>query len=175
MGIRTSLIHFERRDVYINSKTCLLGCDYSNPIEVPSGTHRYEFSCHLPRLLPPSLCVNRGFIRYNIEVILDGPGNYDKKFKLPFVVIRQDNMIEALRQPTESKEIQKFYSFFQQAQPLLMSVKLPQSGYSPGQAIHATINYNNKSYVVVLKTKINLIRSIRYTRYLIYHHNLNFG
>lgn len=164
IGIKTNVIQFERRDVYINTRTYLFGSDNAMPIEVPSGTHRYEFSYQLPRLLPPSLCVNRGLIRYNIEAILDVPWNYDKEFKLSFIVIRPDDLIALLKQPTEHKEIRKIYSFFQQSQPLLMSVKLPLTGYSPGQLIHVTIDYNNKSNVEVLKTQINLIRSIRYTR-----------
>jgi hypothetical protein len=162
----TRTVHFEGKEVYLNTKTYLFGGPSSSAVEMASGTYKYDFACPLPMLIPASFEGRHGHIRYNVEAVLDIPWRFDKEFKLQFTLARQDDLNEFpdLKIPVRGEEVKRFCCLFCESQPLMVTVTLPQSGYTPGLNIHVTVNYDNKSDVQVDRTKINLKRIIRFNR-----------
>lgn len=159
-------IMFEGKEVYLNHKTYLLGSLGANAVEMLSGTYQYDFMFQLPLKLPASLESTHGNIRYNVEAVLDVPWSFDKKSKLPFTVVRIDdlNFQPELKFPTQIEEAKQFCCLFCKSNPLMMVITIPQTGFTPGENINVKVNYNNKSDVVVKSTRIDLVRNIRYNR-----------
>lgn len=162
----TRTIHYDGKDVYLDQKTYLFTSQDGKAVVMASGTYRYDFMFQLPHLLPASLESAHGSIRYHIEAVLDVPWRFDKKFKLAFTVVRHDdlNLQPELRIASTSEEIKRFCCFFCQSEPLMMTVTVPQTGYTPGQSILVTVFYNNQSDVEVARTKISLKRRVHHTR-----------
>lgn len=163
---RTETTHFNGKDVYLNSRTYLFGADGADAMVIPSGTHRYDFACQLPPQLPASFEASYGSIRYKIEAVLDVPWSFDKEFNLQFTVVRIDdlNFHPELKIPSKAEEVKRFCCLFCESEPLMMTVTIPYTGYTPGQNIHVTIMYNNKSDVEITTTKIFLKRIIQFHR-----------
>lgn len=161
------MVYYSGKEIYFSTKTYLVGTDDASIVRLPRGVHRYNFTCHLPFLLPESFEASHGFIRYEVEVILEIPWKVDKKFKRQFTVVRHDDLNHnpQLKLPCHSEEIKHFCCWLFESEPLIMTVTLPYSGYAPGQVLHVTVNYFNKSKVEVRRTKISLKRIIRYFRY----------
>lgn len=159
-------IHFRGSQVYLNSRVYLFGASGASPIEVQSGTHRYNFSCLLPSQLPSSFEGSDGHIRYSVEAVLDVPWFFDKTYQVQFTVVRVDdlNLHPELKIPSHSEEIKRFCCCFCESEPLIVTVVIPYTGYTPGQNIHFTITYNNKSNVQILSTKICLKRTVEFRR-----------
>lgn len=160
----TKTIHYQGNDVYLNVKIVLLETDeYLKPIELSSGTHNYEFSFRLPSSLPGSIKTKHSYISYSLEVALDASWNHDKEFKTKFSVIGYENLNynPSLKLLCKNKVTKKFYCFPCESEPLVMTVTLPFTGFVPGQKIHVSINYDNKSNVKVQRTAIVLKKFIR--------------
>lgn len=162
----TRTISFDGKEVYLNTRTYLFGYKSADAVEVTSGTHRYDFECLLPPQLPASFEASHGSIRYHVEAVLDVPWSFDKEFELQFTVARNDdlNFQPYLKIPSQSEKIKRFCCLFCESEPLILTVTLPCTGYSPGQNIPVTIVYNNKSNVTITATRINLKRTIEYNR-----------
>lgn len=162
--IDTQPIIYSGEKDYLNVKTILQGSEGSDPVIIQSGVHRFEFECSLPYHLPESLETAHGYIRYTVEVLFDVPWKLDKKFKLPFRVRRRDdlNSEPQLKIPIHDEKIKTFYCLWCESKPLIMTVTLPFSGFTPCQTMRVTVNYLNKSSVDVVRTKIALKRLIRY-------------
>lgn len=159
-------VHFEGKEVYLNSQTYLFGAEGADHFDVQGGIHRYEFSCQLPPSLPGSFKASYGHTSYSVEALLDSPFTFEGEFKLQFTVLRNDdlNLEPQLKLPCTCEEIKQFRCLFCQSDPLMMTVTLPFSGFAPGQLIPITVIYHNKSDVAVSKTKICLQRVIRFNR-----------
>lgn len=145
----------------------MFGADNAKPSELTVGSHRYEFACQLPRNIPASLEVAYGSIRYNIKAVLDVPWDVDKEFEIPITVHRKVdlNLEPELKIPVSCEESQTFCCIFCNSSPVMMTVNIPNSGFTPGQNIHITIFYNNKSFVEISNTILTLNRHIKYTRW----------
>lgn len=154
---------FVGREVYLNAVTYLFGHENAETeIEMPRGIHRYEFCCTLPPLLPASFESKHGHIRYNVEVFSEFPRNFDKQFILQFTVIRNDdlNSDPELKIPCKYEGVKRFCILIC-GKPLTMTVNLPCSGFVSGQKIPVTINFDNKSGLLIYKTRIVLKRVIQ--------------
>lgn len=164
--VRDHQVHYEGREVYLDQRTYLFGHDGAEAVEMPCGAHRYEFALQLPPMLPASFEAAHGHIRYEVESVLDIPWGFDKKFKLQFTVVGNDdlNFDPQLKLPCQGEKFRRFCCLFCKSNPLVMTVNLPFTGFVPGQNVPFTINYNNKSDVTVDKTRISLNRIIRYNR-----------
>lgn len=157
------MVHFAGKDLYLNTKSYLLGSSDGETIEtLARGTHKFEFSFQLPSELPASFETSHGHINYHIETGLDSPWGFDEKFKTEFTVVRCDdlNLSPELVLQTESEEIKNFCRLFCKSKPLVMTVSLPQTGYVPGETIKVSIKYVNHSQVDVHSTRIDLLRII---------------
>lgn len=158
-------VHFEGKEVYLNSKTYLFGQSGGSSFDVQPGSHKYNFACQLPEQLPYTFDGVHGEIKYFVEAVLDIPWSFDKEIKTPITIIRHDdmNMYPELRIAQKVEEVKTFCCLFCQSEPLMMQASIPHSGFAKGQHIPIKIHYSNKSDVDVLGTLIKLKRAIRYT------------
>lgn len=165
MSIITFLVHYEGIETYINSKTYFFGQHGGSPIEIDAGSHRYNFVFRLPPKLPYSVHFNKGSITYHAEVVLDIPWHFDKNIKVPFTIIRNDdlNLITQLRVPLTSIKDATFFTFFHESKPLHMTVFIPYSGYTINQNVPIRVTYNNESNVDVLKTAVSLKQIVTFS------------
>lgn len=160
-------IPFYGEDVYLDTTTYLFGEAGGALIELPSGIHRYAFSCPLSPLLPQSLDGKFGNISYTCEAMLDVPWNFNEQFKTDFTVVRHDDLNESpdLKIPIKSEEDHTFCCFCFESDPVFMTVTIPRSGYVPGQNIPVTVEYVNKSSYEIEDTRIYLKRNIEFRRF----------
>ncbi|CRK98600.1 CLUMA_CG012215, isoform A [Clunio marinus] len=156
--------HFNGKTVYLNTKTYLFGSPGGDSIQMPSGTHRYDFLCQLPPLIPGSFEASHGHIRYHIEAVLDVPWSSNKEFKLGFTVIRADDLNNdpSLNLATSGEAVRKFCSLFCMSEPLYIKVTLPRLGFVRGEEIPVTIEFDNKSNKEIRGGKIYVLRIILY-------------
>jgi hypothetical protein len=157
----------EGKDVYLDQKTYLFGCEGSPSTEVAAGIHTYNFEIQLPAGLPPSMELNHGYIRYYIESCLDIPWRFDKEIKVAFQVVRKFNFSEfpdMKAQKTLEKQISTKGCFSWFSVPLNASVSIPQSVIAPGAEMPITIQLDNKSNKKIGKIHISLNQVIKYNR-----------
>lgn len=159
-------MNYKQKEVILNSKSFLLGSEKSKAVKVASGTHCFDFECQLPAMLPASLEATHGYIRYHIAACLDIPWRSEKRFRSEFRVIRNDDLNEfpELKLPSTSKKIKKFRNFCCKTKQLTMTAAIAYGGYTPGQNIHVVTHIDNQSEVQVNRTKVSLVRSVRYKR-----------
>lgn len=152
--------------MYISNKMPLFGSANGEPVELPSGLHKYDFQFPLPALIPPSFEGSYGNIRYRVEAELDVPWGFDKEYKLQFTVVRRDelNSQPELGIPVHLEEVNNFCCWCCESDPLLMTVTLPFAGFVPCQDIPVKVSYVNKSDVNISETQFRLHRTIYYKR-----------
>lgn len=162
----SNIMKYSGRNIIFNSRIFLLGFEGSQAVQVPSGMYSYDFEIFLPDSLPASITTTNGYIRFYIEAALELPPLLDKRFKLQFNVARNSDLHDQpeLMLPCHCEEVNRYCSIFCKYEALALTVRLPQTGFSPGHSIPVTICYFNKSDVEVDKTKISLKQIIRYAR-----------
>lgn len=156
-------IHHRGKHVYLKMRSYLFGAPDALAMEIPSGSHTYMFAVKLPLNLAASMEANFGHIRYIIKAFIDAPWKCEE-FKLPFTVDRHVDLNEypKLRPASECEEIKNFCCCCCESDPLYMTVSVPHSGFATGLSIPITFKFINKSKTGVIRTKISLIRKIRY-------------
>lgn len=159
-------MNYKRKEVILNTKTFLIGSEKSKSVRLASGTHCFDFACELPASLPATLEASHGYIRYHIAACLDIPWRSEKRCRLEFTVARDDdlNNFPELKLPCTRKQIKKFRNFCFKAKQLAMTVAIPFGGFTSGQNIHVITHFDNESEIQVNRTRVSLIRKIRYKR-----------
>ena len=97
---------------------------------------------------------------------LDRPWKFDLSFKLPFTVIKHEDLnalSPALKNPCKTEISRAFYCCCFKSKPLLMKVSVPFTGYVPGQSVQVVVELNNQSNVDVEGIKLALEKTITYT------------
>ncbi|CAO1394873.1 unnamed protein product [Diamesa hyperborea] len=154
------------RENYLSVVNYLLGSPNGTNIELPAGKHKYKFSCPLASHLPSSIETKQGFIRYSLEVSIDVPLGFKKELKIPFTVIKQDDMNSlpsTLKMPFQIEAYKIFWSLKCKSKPLKFKVGIPYSGFVPGEALNLLVDVINNSNNDVQKFKISLLKVIKYT------------
>lgn len=147
----------------------MVGSQHGDSIEIPSGSHRFEFSCPLPQQLPASFFGKHGSIIYTVEVTLSVPwgnGSGLPMTKEQFSVVRIDDLNDHpdLKIAVKNEEIKKFCCCCCTSKPLMMTVTLSRTGFFIGENIQVTVSYNNKSDVRLDFTRMVLTRIVRFKR-----------
>lgn len=158
------LVNLTGTEVFSNSRIYLFGSEVGPSLQMAVGSYSFDFEYQLPSMIPSSYEATRGHIRYEIAANMDIPWAVDKEFKVPFKVLRKDdlNVFPLLKRPAQTEYIKTFCSFFCKSGSLILTLILPQSGYVPGQMIRIDINYNNGSSKRIERTRITLRRVTTY-------------
>lgn len=160
---RRSTIYSGRED-YLNQVTYLFGSQGGKTLELSAGVTSYSFACALPESVPSSFDGKYGNIRYICKAIIDRPSKPDKEYQLPFIVIKNENLnlIPELSQPYSCEIVRHFYFCCIRSKPIFISVKIPISGYIPGQKIDVTVVVNNQSNTNIEGIKVSLERNTQF-------------
>lgn len=144
----------------------MLASEKSKTVRLSSGTYTFGFECQLPETLPASLEASHGYIRYHIAACLDTPWRSEKRSRLEFKVVRNDDLNEfpELKLPCTRKEIKKIRNFCFKTEKLCITSALPFGGFTSGQNIHVITHFDNQSDMQVNRTRISLVRKVRYKR-----------
>lgn len=163
---RNNLKEYDGDEVFFNHIAFLFGYLSASHVQMDSGVYNYEFSYHLPPTLPASFEGCYGCIQYHVQAFVDSPECLDKEFKLPFTVVRYDDLNKHpdLKIPVNVEEIESFCCFCCLSGPLKMTVTLPYSGFTPRQRVPVTVNFVNQSNVGIIRTSLSLKRSVCYKR-----------
>lgn len=159
-----SLGHFEGIEIYLNSRTYLLGQSGGPTFEMPPGIHRYEFTCQLPPHLPYTVGLKHAEIGYYVDVVLDIPWQFDKESKVPLIIIPYVdlNFYQHLRIPQNFEMCKNTCSLFCETGRLQMTIHVPYTGFAIGQKVPVKFSYINRSNCDVLRTKMTLTRITSY-------------
>lgn len=133
-------------------------------MDIPPGSHTYNFTCALPPVLPSSFEGPFGYVRYTIRIILDVPRGVVEETKLPFTVVNAFdlNLNPSYKEPIHIQMEKTFCCFCCASAPLSVDVRSPVSGFVPGQKIPVRVEVENKSNVQVHFIKIFLRRVVTY-------------
>lgn len=161
----TYTVSYDGREVFLNSKTYLFGYHGAEATQIAAGIYKYSFSVNLPQLLPATLAGVHGKIEYRVEAVLDIPWRFDKETKVPFTLMRHDDLNEypELRIPLRQEEIKTFCCLFCQSGPCAITVTVPYGGYAAGQALPLRIEYVNRSNISIERTYLKLKRNFNFT------------
>lgn len=133
-----------------------------------SGTHIFEFQCHLPPKIPASFSTKEGSIHYYVEAVLDKPWRLNERIRKPFIVMRNEsiNDFPELFSPVQQEKSRQFGLLFWKSKPFSLMVTLPFSGYTSENDLVFKIFCDNQSNIDITYTKVELRRVLKFTRYL---------
>ncbi|XP_076302607.1 arrestin domain-containing protein 17-like [Lasioglossum baleicum] len=125
-------------------------------VDITEGFHRFPFRLQLPSNIPSSFEHEHGRVRYTVKAVIDRPWKFDHECKAAFTVVSildlnaHQNECMSIR-----NEVQKnFYCCFLSQGSMNIVTRVPSSGYVPGQAISAMVDYTNNTSSKVQITKI---------------------
>lgn len=129
-----------------------------------AGSYEYNFECELPHDLPTSFESEFGRIQYKACVIMNFPEWPEKKFKIPFTVLRALDLREdlSLQETLHVNELKTFHTipsiFCTLSDPLEMNCMLLIRGYTPGETIRLILATKNGSTQPVHGFIVQLIK-----------------
>ncbi|KAI5643929.1 arrestin domain-containing protein 17-like [Phthorimaea operculella] len=135
-------------ETYVDKKIYLIGGP-SGDVQIQPGHHEYPFEFIIPHECPPSFEGRYGHIRYTVKVVIDRAFKFDQEKKVEIRVVNQKD----LNRDPYCKELMHFafeesYCCWCASQGNCETeVKLPQSGYCPGQTINFDVKCANNSRV----------------------------
>lgn len=150
--------HFTNSEEYFHFKYNIIGTQRSDSrTQIPVGYHKYSFNFQLPHNIPSSFEHDLGHIRYTVKASIDRPWKFDHESKAAFTVISSLdlNMHRQKCLGIDDEVTENFCCFCCIHQgSLLLQIKVPTSGYVPGQTISTLFEYTNTSNRVRI-TKIS--------------------
>ncbi|KAJ6645788.1 Arrestin domain-containing protein 17 [Pseudolycoriella hygida] len=160
-----SSVRYTGEENYLNQKLYFVGSE-SCDVRMPPGLHTYKFQYNLPPQLPTSVEGSLGYVRYTIRVVLNISMWPDKVFKQQFTVLRPFDLNNApiLARPVLAEISERF--FFGGliccviSSPMNVAVRIPVSGYTPGQTVNIEIKVNNRSGQEIDGFEVKLIKII---------------
>lgn len=155
---------YTANEEYFNVNYYIIGSKNGNEIELPAGTHGYDFTCSLPPSLPSSFEGKYGYVRYTIKVTLDRPMKFDQDTKMAFTVVHPFDLNNdpECRKPITMQLEKTFGCCCCLSAPMSVDVQVPFSGFCAGQAIPIQVEIENKSNVQLQLLKVALRKVITY-------------
>lgn len=160
----------DKRDTYrgkeelLHAEIALVAQSKGSAIEIPVGTHVYNFTCELPQHLPTSFEGNYGKIRYLVCATLDRPWKFNQTCKVAFTVLKPVDLNQdpSAGQPKRVELSKTFCCWPCRTRPLFITVETPATGFVPGQKIPILVVLDNSSSVAVHGVKCSLDRTESY-------------
>ncbi|GAB0088085.1 hypothetical protein DMENIID0001_024650 [Sergentomyia squamirostris] len=161
---RRHRVKYEAEETYVNSTSYLLGNESAEAVELPVGLHNFTVACSLPDQLPSSFEGDHGSIRYSVKVVVDRPWKFDHTFEEAFTVLKQYdlNFDSSLRLPFERQKVSTFCFWPFRSGPMSITVRLPQTGFVPGQSVPITVEVANDSGTSINYFRVLLKKVVMY-------------
>ncbi|XP_012545237.2 arrestin domain-containing protein 17 [Bombyx mori] len=149
----------ESYEEYIRQKIYLAGSD-SGDHHLQPGHHVFSFECPIPVNCPSSFEDSDGHIRYQIKIVVDRAFKLDQeKMALFRIVAPVDlNLIPSVREPIAFDFQQSFCCWCVSSGSATTLVKLPVSGFCPGQMMPIEVSCTNNSNVEIEEIVFMLTR-----------------
>ncbi|XP_077273696.1 arrestin domain-containing protein 17-like [Temnothorax americanus] len=162
----THVDHFRASEQYFNLTYYLLGSAAGNgEVQMPAGFHRYSFNFSLPYNIPCSFEHTNGHIRYTMKAVIDRPWRFDHESKIAFTVVSSYDLNSRSHQcvGVDEDEMESFCCFccFDLGS-MKIRIRIPTTGFVPGQSIETMVNLYNTSSVNVTKICVKLERSLEF-------------
>ncbi|KAL6437106.1 hypothetical protein ACFW04_005004 [Cataglyphis niger] len=160
-GNRTEVDHLRASEQYFNLTYYLFANTTGDQVRMPEGFHKYPFNFSLPYNIPCSFEHANGHIRYTTKAIIDRPWRFDHECKIAFTVVASYDLNAHSQQclGINDETNENFYSFCCfNIGSIKTHIKIPTTGFVPGQSIDTMINLNNNSSVNVSKISVKLER-----------------
>ncbi|KAJ1521956.1 hypothetical protein ONE63_002287 [Megalurothrips usitatus] len=145
----TDYTDYKANETYYENQFYLVG-SANGELEIPAGEHSYPFSCQIPLSAPSSFEGEHGHIRYTAKAVLDRSAwKFNSECKAAFTVVAplDLNTLPQVKEPIEFENSKSFCCFWCKSGPLTLTVRLPVSGYVPGQTIPFQIEIENGSNI----------------------------
>eukprot|EP00095_Tigriopus_kingsejongensis_P005165 maker-scaffold237_size242172-snap-gene-0.19 protein:Tk05165 transcript:maker-scaffold237_size242172-snap-gene-0.19-mRNA-1 annotation:"arrestin domain-containing protein 3-like" len=159
-GQTRNTTYYKKEEIYFNSYESLL----NNATEkvLNDGEHTFPIQCVLPLDLPYSVREGYSNTRYSAKLTVSIPFSLDKKKKRTFLVAAKVdlNLMPEAMKPMEIREEKKLKSLLSQHGPLTGTLRLPHSGYVPGESIVAKLCVENRSNARIKCTDLKFIQKI---------------
>ncbi|XP_072765507.1 arrestin domain-containing protein 17 isoform X1 [Anoplolepis gracilipes] len=162
----TQVDHFRANEQYFNLTYYLFGNTTGNgDVRMPAGFHKYPFNFSLPYNIPCSFEHANGHIRYTTKAVIDRPWRFDHECKIAFTVVSSYDLNaysqQCLGVDDETNENFCCFCCFDMGS-IKMRIKIPTTGFVPGQSIETMLNLNNTSSINVTKICVKLERSLEF-------------
>ncbi|XP_029175799.1 arrestin domain-containing protein 17-like [Nylanderia fulva] len=162
----THVDHFRANEQYFHLTYYLFGSTTGNgEIRMPEGFHKYPFNFTLPYNIPCSFEHKHGHIRYTTKAVIDRPWRFDHECKIAFTVVSSYdlNMFSQQCLGVDDEAAESFCCFccFNMGS-MKTRIRIPVTGFVPGQSIETTINLENTSRVNVNRICVKLERSLEF-------------
>lgn len=134
---------------YYKIQYYLVGSPAGGEIELPVGTQTFPFTYLLPPTLPSSFEGQYGHVRYTAKITLDIPWKFDKEIKDVYTILSPlDLNLNTRLKESFNQEMEKFFCCcWCRSGPLTFRIRVPQTGYVPGQTISIYSELDNLSNV----------------------------
>lgn len=158
----TETVHYNSSETYYSREYRVWGNGEKN--ELPPGTHQFNFSFLLPNGIPSSFESSTGQVRHCCKAKMDIPWGIDKKAKRPYSVntLLDLNRDPQAQMPIEYNEHKYLCCFWCRSGPLSMVVRIPRSGYVPGQKILLNAECSNMTRNKVSYSKASLKQKVTF-------------
>ncbi|CAL7934306.1 unnamed protein product [Xylocopa violacea] len=159
---------YSNHEEYFHLKQYVLGSNSStSQMNIPVGSHRYPFMFQLPYNIPSSFEHNNGHIRYVVKAVIDRPWAFNHECKVAFTVVSSLNLNEHRHEcqyGIDDDVMQSFCCFCCIDQGKMnLHIRVPVSGYVPGQTIFVAVQYaNSSSTVKITGISTKLMRKLKF-------------
>ncbi|KAK2579683.1 hypothetical protein KPH14_011032 [Odynerus spinipes] len=116
-------------------------------LELPAGRSEYHFTYRLPTNIPCSFEHDIGYIRYTVRAVVNIPWGFDWWAKSAFTIVTPFDLNSVADQciPVDDEDIKKYCCCFFGEDSIYARVKIPCTGYVPGQTIDVDVSFVVKS------------------------------
>ncbi|XP_011267384.3 arrestin domain-containing protein 17 isoform X1 [Camponotus floridanus] len=166
---QTEVDHFRASEHYFNLTYYLFGnttgSSSDGEVRMPAGFHKYPFTFSLPSNIPCSFEHVNGHIRYTTKAVIDRPWRFNHECKIAFTVVSSYDLNNHSQQCLGiDDETSDSFCYFccVNMGSIKTRIKIPTTGFVPGQSIETMINLNNTSSVNVTKICVKLERSLEF-------------
>ncbi|XP_076766720.1 arrestin domain-containing protein 17 [Xylocopa sonorina] len=152
---------------YFHQKHYVLGSNsFTSQIEIPVGLQRYPFTFQLPYNIPSSFEHKYGHVRYVVKATIDRPWAFNHECKVAFTVVSSLNLNEHRYQccGIDDDVMQSFCCFCCIDEGKMnLHIRVPATGYVPGQSIFVAVQYRNtSSSVEITGISTKLMRKLKF-------------
>ncbi|KAG6798960.1 arrestin domain-containing protein 17 [Apis mellifera caucasica] len=157
---------YSNSEKYFEFKYNIIAKHKSNSrMTIPFGYHEYPFNFQLPHNIPSSFEHKYGHVRYTIKVVMDRPWRFDHQTKIAFTVISTLDL-NAHREKClglDDEMIKNFFSCCCNQGSINLQIRIPSSGYVPGQSIITMMNYvNSTNNIQITKISTKLLQKLKF-------------
>ncbi|XP_042871038.1 arrestin domain-containing protein 3-like isoform X2 [Penaeus japonicus] len=158
----TETVHYNSSETYYTMEYRVWGNGQKS--ELPPGTHQFNFSFLLPNGIPSSFESTVGQVRHRCEAKMDIPWGRDKKTKRPYSVntLLDLNSNPQAQMPIECNDHKYLCCCWCRSGPLSMVVRIPRSGYVPGQKLLLNAELTNMTRSKVSYSKATLKQVLKF-------------